>query len=256
MIRRLVVVVLALSGLLLADDGTKQVVQVTKTEHMAFPSGGVLRLTNSIGDLMVEGWDQPDMQITTTKSTKAEYDSGERERGAQELDQVRSAVKRDGNEIVIGTDFHRHRIFPHPFHAGTRFDLQYDIKVPRSAQLFIDHDDGDVYIDNVTGGIHVTVRKGQITLRLPEEGGYVIDARSKFGGVYSDFPGQEERKLWFLGHEFTNPPSSRVRSGSLAGEKVSNPPSSAIPKLFLRVASGDIVIFKMTQPNIRPPLVQ
>ena len=42
--------------LLFADDEPKQFFQVTKTERLDFPSGGLLRLKNSIGEVMVEGF--------------------------------------------------------------------------------------------------------------------------------------------------------------------------------------------------------
>src|SRR5580704_17744521 len=54
---------LASAGLVLADD-------VTKTERFDFPAGGTLRLKNSIGELTVEGWDQPGIEITTIKSPR------------------------------------------------------------------------------------------------------------------------------------------------------------------------------------------
>jgi len=250
MIRRLVVIGLAMNCLLLADNGPQEVFQVTNTEHIDFPSGGTLRMKNSIGDLSVEGWDQPGVQITTIRAMKPKYNSGDREKDARELERVHITVERHGSEVVIGTDFPRYGISVPPlFHRGTRFDLYYDIKVPRSARLFVHHDQGDVFIENFRGDTHVTVRAGQITLSLPEDGRYAVNAGSKFGGVVSDFPGREKRKPWLFGHKFNNPPAS--------------PTPSAAHNLYLRVGSGDIFIFKMPQapfptpsaaPAVRPTL--
>jgi len=242
MIRRLVVMGLAMSCLLLADNGPQEVYQVTNTEHIDFPSGGTLRIKNSIDYVRLEGWDQPGVEITTVKAMKPQYNSADRAKDARELERVHIAVQRQGNEVVIGTHFPRHRTFSPPlFRRGTRFDLYCDIKVPQSAQLLVHHDEGDVFIENFSGGMHATVRTGQITLSLPEEGRYAIDAGSNFGGVNSDFPGREKRKPWVFGHEWANPPGS--------------PAPSAAPNLYLRVGSGDIVIFKMPQaPIITPPV--
>jgi hypothetical protein len=162
---------------LLADNEPKQRVQVTNTQRMDFASGGVLRLENSIGELMVQGWDRPTVEITTIKSTKAVYDSRAREKAAQELDQVTIAMERRGDELVIATDFHRHGIFAPPLRGGTGFDLEYYIKVPRDARLIVAHEVGSGHVDDLTGDIKVTVRQREITLRLPNEGQYVIDAR-------------------------------------------------------------------------------
>jgi hypothetical protein len=236
MIGRLVVIGLAMSCLLLADNGPQEVFQVTNTEHIDFPSGGTLRMKNSIGDLSVEGWDQPGVEITTIRAMKPKYNSGDRQKDSRELEQVHVTVERHGNEVVIGTDFPRHGISAPPLlHRGTRFDLYYDIKVPRSAQLFVHHGEGDVFIEDFRGDMHVTARTGQITLSLPEGGRYAVNAGSKFGGVVSDFPGREKRKLWLFGHKYAGPAPSAAQN------------------LYLRVGSGDIFIFKMPQAPILTP---
>ena len=100
---RLALAALAVTGLLLAVEapGEKEKVKQTKTERMDFPSGGVLRLSGLSGDLTIEGWDQPGTEITTTKTTKEEYDAATRQKGVAELDQVQIASEHHANEIVV-----------------------------------------------------------------------------------------------------------------------------------------------------------
>jgi len=193
-----------MSCLLAADDEFRQKVQVTKTEHVGFPPGGTVRLKNSTGEITIEGWDQAGVEITTIKSTKDGYASSEREKASDDLDGVQIAAERRGDELVITTDFPRHRVFPRSsLLGGTRsFDLAYRIKVPREARLVVDHDGGDVHIDGVMGDIRATARQGEITLRLPEEAPYAIDAKSDLGSVISDFPGTTKRRFWLVGHQF------------------------------------------------------
>jgi hypothetical protein len=105
---RMLMTVFGMSCLLLADEASKQKTQVVHTERVDFPAGRLLRFKNSIG-VTVEGWDRPDMEIATIKSTRAEYPSRDREKGAHKLDQVRISVERRGEEIMITTDFPRHR---------------------------------------------------------------------------------------------------------------------------------------------------
>jgi hypothetical protein len=238
MIQRLALIGFGACCLLLAEDEPRQKVRVTHTEHMDFPSGGLLRLKNSIGDLIVEGWDRPDVEITTIKTTKAEYDSSKRDKGAEELDQVRLAVERHGDELVVTTVFPRHSAFSPPLRGSTSFELEYHVNVPQSARLVADHDVGEVLVDNLTGDVHVTVLQGAIALRLPEEGQYDIDARSKLGSVTSDFPGHERMKLWLLGHQFIQHASTPAH------------------KLYLRVGYGDIAILKTLRPQNPAPLAQ
>jgi hypothetical protein len=176
-------------------------------------------LKNSVGEVSVEGWERPDVEITTVKSI---YTSRNREKTSRDLDKVRISVERHGDELVITTNFPRLR-------RGNT-NLEYRIKAPMTARLAADHGTGEVHVDNVTSDIHVTVLNGGMTLRLPQDGQYSIDARSDVGDVISDFPGQKRRRPWLLGHQFVEG-------------------MSAPHKLYLRVGFGDITILKIRQPS-------
>jgi hypothetical protein len=191
---RTLAVVFAMSGLVLADDGFRQKVQIVKTEHVDFPTRGAVRLKNSTGALTMEGWDQPGVEITTVKSTRTAYASAERAGASHELDRVQVTVGSGGDELVITTDFLRHRGFPpsSPVGRATNFDLDYRIKVPREARLVVNHDIGDVHFDRVTSDIQATTLQGAITLHPAEGGQYAIDA---------DFPGSTKHRFCLVGHQ-------------------------------------------------------
>jgi hypothetical protein len=246
MITRTLVVIGFGTCLLLAaaeskPDEPKQKVVVTSTEHADLPANGTVRLKNSTGDLTIEGWDQPGVEITMVKSTKAEVASVEREKASQSLNRVKITAGQQGDELVITTEFPRHREFPPPpppFLSGAmQFDLECHVKVPRNARLIVDHDVGEVHFDDVRGDIHATVLQGDITLHLPQESQYAIDAKSDFGSVTSDFPGNAKGRFWLVGHQFIQ--------------------ASAAPhKLYLRNGFGDIIILKIRTPSLPPPLNQ
>lgn len=183
-------------------DGPKQKVQVSKTERIDFPPKGTLRFRNSVGVLTVTAWDRPGVEMTTIKSSKVELDASGREKGAHQLDRVKIATERHGNELVIATTFPGHRPFglPYPLSGQTSFDLEYQIKAPASARIIADHTLGEVNIDGLDADIQVTLAKGEILLHLPEEEKYAIHAKSDFGTVNSDFPAEVKRLGWFLGH--------------------------------------------------------
>jgi hypothetical protein len=218
-IMRTLTVLFGISCLLAAAE-PKQKVRVEHTERVDFPSGGLLRLKNSAGEVRVEGWDRPDVEITTIKSI---YTSQDREKASRDLDNVRISVERHGDELVITTHF-----------AGLASHLQaasleYYIKAPMSARLAADHKTGEVHVDNLTSDIHVTVHNGGITLGLPE-GQYNIDARSDLGDVISGFTGNKKRKPWLLGYQFVQA-------------------TPAAHKLYLRAGFGDIMILKLQKPT-------
>jgi hypothetical protein len=198
----------------------------SRTEHMDFPAGGTLRLQNSVGELVVEGWDQPGVEITTTKS--ALYEKEQRD-----LDRVQISTKRQGDELVVTTEYPSHRAFPYvtTLDHVTHFNIEYHIKVPRNARLVINHGDGEVHITDVAGNIEVTSRQGLIALLLTGDVPRSIDAKSAIGSVNSDFPGTETTQKLFIGHKFLQ---------STAGTS---------QNLKLRVRYGDIVIQKAWQPE-------
>ena len=218
---------LALIGLgvtcLLAGNEPAQRSQVSNTQRADLMPGGALRIENSTGELMVVGWDRPDVEITTVKFSK-EYDPKEREKATKELDEVRISVEPRDRDLVIKTDFPRHSVLSP--HGRTRFDLEYYIKAPRDARLTVAHDVGGVHVEDMTGDISATARQGEITLRVPGEGQYAIDARSKLGDVISDFPGRGKMKPWLLGHQFASDTAQGAH------------------KLYLRIGYGDIIIWK------------
>jgi hypothetical protein len=216
------------TGPLQAEDNTESKAQVTKTERVDFPPAGVLRLTNSVGELTIVGWDRPDVEITTIKSTRSAYGSKERENAARNLDRIQVKAERHGDEVLITTEFPRYSIFPPPlpWRNEINFDLEYRISAPRNARLVIDHVDGEVHVDDLMGDFRVTVQKGGLTLRLPDDS-YAIDAKSDVGSIFSDFPGNQHSRRLHLGTQFTGQPST------------------AANKLYLRTGFGDIAITKI-----------
>ncbi len=234
--KRTFTLIFAMGCLLPANDDVPQRIQVTKTDHAALPPGGAISLKDSTGELTIEGWDQPDVEITTIKSTKLAYPGtgAERDKASHMLDEVKVSEATEGGQLVITTDFPRHRRFlPRPSVGARDFDLEYVIKVPREAKITVDHDAGEVHFDGLSGDIHATTNQGTITLRLPQTAGYStagysIDAKSRIGEVTSDLQGTTTRK--HLGREFVNN-------------------SQAPHKLYLRSGYGDIIILRMRKPG-------
>jgi hypothetical protein len=237
MMPRLLLFGVAFSCLLLAEEEAQQKVHVTTTEHQSFSPGGTLRLQNSIGEVTVEGWERPEVEVTVTKSTQDAYYQRERESASKALDRVSVHTERRGEEVAIMTAI-RHRSFPPPlpWRKATHVDLEYRIQVPSNTRLIVNHNTGEVHVDNLSGDVEAKVLGGEIALGLPPEGQYDIDAKSDVGSVTSDFPGRAHRRLWQIGHQFL-------------GDTPAAP-----HKLHLRIGFGDIVILKMVKPATPAPL--
>ena len=191
-------------------------VEVRNTQHVDFQAEGTVVIKNSIGELRVDAWDQPNVEITITKSTKGDYEPDRHDEGLRKLDKVRVSAERHGAELAISTE------------SAPGVDLEYAIKVPRKTHLEVRHRSGEVHVDGLLGEVNIRARQGAITLHLPEKGSYAIDAKSDIGTVFSDFPGREKR-VWLLGQKM-------------------NESANGSQNLHLRIGYGDILILRERVP--------
>jgi hypothetical protein len=214
-------------------DSAPAVQTTTTTQTLDLPVGGTLRFPKSIGEMTIEGWDLPRVEIVAVKSVKPGYDEKD---ASKWLGRVRVHAERRGNDIAVDTVYPKRFLLARPFRDGglSPIQLEYRVRAPRNARLAIEHQSGEVHLELLTGDIRVTDGKGQITLYLLD-GPYAIDARSKLGAVDSDFPGRERRKLEW-GHSY-----------------IEQAPGAA-HRIYLRIGFGDITILKMHQPEEPAPI--
>jgi hypothetical protein len=205
-----------------ADESSRRPGIVSSTQRASFAPGGTIRFDNSFGDLFVEGWDQPQVEMTLEKSVLNPY--APPKDAAQRLERVRFTMERPSeNELVIGTAIPSHRFLRHPFGGKGDVTVSYTLRVPRDSRLIVHHGGGNILIGQVTADLEVTNREGDIVLMLPSPGPYAIDARSKMGTVISDFAGQT-RVRYFVGERFAGADGDAPR------------------RIFLRVGFGGITI--------------
>ena len=202
----------------------RQRAAVTTTANVDFSSGGVIDLRNSFGDVWVEGWDRPEVEISVTKSTRKKYDQGS---GFDQLEDVQVAVAKQSDRTILITTHFPSR---HPLRllqGKTNLQLTYRIRVPQQSALFINHDMGDVSIRNISGDIQVSNFYGGIKLDLPDDR-YTFDARSRLGGISSEFTGERRRALVW-------------------GESLETKYRRRTHQINLRVGIGDILINRLNK---------
>jgi len=187
MVHRLPISVIALCALtrLFAETGAAQPVVVSRTEHVDFAAGGTIRVQDSFGSLIVEGWDRPGVELTVVKSMG--FISTPAQTAAQRMDTVHVTMSRgSGNELTVSTNRPAPRSFAHPLRPGSGVTVEYHIRAPRSSRLVINHAGGQISVTGMTGDIEARSHRGDIALMLPDLAGYSIDAHSKLGVVTSD----------------------------------------------------------------------
>ena len=211
----------------------------TTTEHVDFAPGGTIRINGSYGDLSVEGWDRPKVEVTVIKTLPYTSKPQPPEQSTATLDQVRIVTEhKTPPELTISTELpSRHPAWLPPFTRHTTHGVmaEYKIHVPRDSRLVIQHGTGTVSVNGVAGDIDAHVGRGDILLWLPA-GSYALDARTKFGIVSSDLDGAAHNK-YLIGESFTQP----------------NPPPAH--RLHLRMGFGGITLKKIL-PESQPPAAQ
>jgi hypothetical protein len=220
---------LALCGEAQAQTVAKQRTEVTTTERVEFGSRGTVQIIDSFGEVSVEGWDKPEVEMTVTKKTQKQYEPKNLAKGLKELERIKVEMAQvsESSLLVIKTTFPS-RTPTRLMRGKTNLNLEYRIKVPRHSSLMIKHDIGEVGVANVDGDIEATNRIGEIHLRLPGENQYAVDARVKIGDVSSEFGKTDYSRQKLLGAKME-----------------SNPPPST-RRLYLRVGIGDIQVSKMS----------
>src|SRR5580698_887386 len=121
----------AFAPLLPAQMGTQQRIQAPRSEQVAFAPGGVVRIDEPHGDVNVEGWDQPEVEVTVAKSMPYEYKRKHPEEASKHLDRVHVVTERkSATELMIST--------LHPGRKNTdSVIIDYEIHVPRDSRLTI-----------------------------------------------------------------------------------------------------------------------
>jgi hypothetical protein len=211
-------------------------VQATSTERMEFAPGGLIRLNTASGNLFVDGWDRPEIEITTTKSTRRTYGPDRQDEAARCLESARvTTERRSGTEVALSEVVPSRGFFDTLFGGGCGVAVEHRIQVPRDSRLVIRHEAGYVLVSHVTGDIEATSRSSDLMLMLPGPGPYSIDAKSKYGSVASDYAGASRRtKLFSEQFDGTNPAPSR--------------------RIYLRIGFGAITI-KEVPPTPEAPVL-
>jgi len=176
--------------------------QTTNTETIRFAPGGLIRVEHSYGDLSIDGWDRPEVEVTVIKSLPYGYKLQQPQEATKHLDRIQVVTERTSDtELMISTSYK----------SKDDVMLEYRIHAPQDSKLVIHNGPGSVIVSDVTGNIEATGRRGDLVLMLPEQLTYTIDAKTKLGTIVSDFEGHS-RKHHLTGRAFTNATESASRS--------------------------------------------
>jgi hypothetical protein len=223
-------IMLCIAQAAFGEDPARKRVQVENTSLTEFGPNGTIHLTNSSGDVIIEGWDRQEVEVTVLKWIDHEFVTEQVAAATERLQAVSVNVEHpSARELRISTAGEKEKLF----RGKGRIELKYHISAPRDSRIVVEHRGGFILLSGLTGDIDVANRSGDIVLMLPAPASYAIDARNKFGVVTPDFVGTTKHK-YLIGEQFTRdhqPTAHRMR---------------------LRMGFGGITI-KVVPPEGEPP---
>src|SRR6202030_2743147 len=90
---------------LMADDRSKEKLSTTRTERFNVPAAGTIRLENSFGEVDIDGWDRPEVEVTVVRSSEHFANDKDRAEAQRRLDRVQISAKQDGNDVIVSTKY-------------------------------------------------------------------------------------------------------------------------------------------------------
>jgi hypothetical protein len=193
---------------------------VTETHTYNLAANGTIYLKNAAGDVTIEAWEQPRVEVTVIKWAP----------DPKLLEKISVTAEARPNALDIVSKYPKFSWIERPVRWTLNFDLQYRIKAPKTAKLVIDGYQGQVNVSGMSGDIHASNGDGDIFLLMPD-GNYTIHARTKIGAINSDFPGKQRQNALLFGHDFV----SNGKSGS---------------KLDLNIGTGTVMVLKIRKPAL------
>src|SRR5262245_32656775 len=212
-----------------AQTADKHEAEIKTTQSIEFGAKGTIQIVDSFGSVKVEGWDKEEVELTVTKRTQKKYEPKDIAKARKDLERFKVTMETIGETslLVINTTYPSWTP-ARMFRGKTNLNLDYLIKVPRQSSLLIKHGIGEVDVTNVSGDIEATASIGEVSLKLPEDQSYSVDARVRIGDVSSEF-GQTTQRKGFIP----------------LGAKLAGDPAAPTRRIFLRVGIGDIQVTKL-----------
>ena len=180
-------------------------------------STGTLVVDSRMGDVTVEGWDEPRVEVEAEKVVRA----GSEEKARPLYSRVRVELVGEDKLVTLRALFPPRRPW-RPFRGESKLSVNFRIKMPFDANLKLACVDGDVRITGIAGGELLRINYGDVEIDVPD----IYQLRSLFahawvGYVESDLTGMAsdgsglQQKVSFYNPYGTQDISVRVRMGGV-----------------------------------------
>ncbi|HXX21555.1 MAG TPA: hypothetical protein VEO19_00230 [Terriglobia bacterium] len=163
-------------------------------------SYGLLTIDTRVGDIHIEGWDEPRLEIEAEKVVRARSS----EAANPLYEQLAVVLEGKDKHVQLRTLYPPRKVW-RPFRGEAHLSVNYHIKMPFDANLALKCVDGDVWIRGVVGKQVVLVNYGDVEIDVPSlDHLRSLRAHAWLGYVQSDLHG-EDRGGFDPGISYWNP---------------------------------------------------
>ncbi|MGO9273922.1 MAG: hypothetical protein ACLQOO_27385 [Terriglobia bacterium] len=148
-------------------------------------STGTLTIDTRVGDLHIEGWDDPYVEVEAEKVVRA----NSKVKAGLLYDQIQVLLEGQDKQVVLRTTYPPRRLW-RPFRGESQLTVNLRVKMPYDASLSLKCVDGDVRIRGLAGRQQIRVNYGDVEIDVPDVYNLrSLDARALLGYVQSDLHG-------------------------------------------------------------------
>lgn len=158
--------------------------QVTHQSARLF-SSGTLVINSRVGDLHIEGWDEPRVEVEVEKVVRAGSEAKARPLYAQ----IQVRLEGGDREVRLTTLYPSRKLW-RPFRNESKLTVNFRIRMPFDSNLKLKCVDGDVRIAGIAGHEELRVNYGDVEIDVPHL--YELrslNAHAWLGYVQSDLQG-------------------------------------------------------------------
>jgi hypothetical protein len=150
-------------------------------------SYGLLTIDTRMGDIHIEGWDEPRLEIEAEKVVRAKS----KEAAKPLYERITVVLEGQDKSVLLRTLYPPRRLW-RPFRGEARLSVNYRIKMPFDANLALKCVDGDVWISGVEGKQQILVNYGDVEIDIPSVDRLrSLRAHTWLGYVQSDLHGED-----------------------------------------------------------------
>jgi hypothetical protein len=206
-----------LGAMLLGVQAPLRADEFSKTSHYSARmfSYGTLTIATRMGNVQVDGWDEPRLEIDAEKVVEA----GNEKKAEPLYDQVQVVLTGQDKQVLLRTLYPARRLW-RPFRDESKLSVNFRIHMPFDANVTLKCVDGDVRVSGLIGKQEISVNYGDVEINVPSIYRLrSLDARSILGYVQSDLHGENSagwgRKIMFWNSQGDQDIKVRVRMGGV-----------------------------------------